>query len=312
MLAISHPQSHLRKKPIQARSRRTVESILEAADRVLRREGYEAASTNRIAQVAGYSVGSLYQYFADKESVVRTLIDQHLVREDQRVADCVHQQKGRSLPTALESVLGFLLQGRSADAHIYTTLAEQADWLYGEPALMRILGRQSAFPSALAQLAVEHWDELRRDDLAASLWVMMAATQAVTFELAARPQPDVSLSSLLAPVREAWSRALQAPRAEHALADAVARIWQHRTVPAEALAAPHRLAELRALLLGSVTRNDPRRLAPAGFALACLSALNAAPAGARPGVDDLALDRELRVFASALLEACRGPLPGAS
>ena len=69
------PRTTPRKKPIQARSAETVEVILEATTRVLVREGYEAANTNRIAMEAGVSIGSLYQYFPGKEALVAALAE---------------------------------------------------------------------------------------------------------------------------------------------------------------------------------------------------------------------------------------------
>src|SRR4029077_6829621 len=59
-----------RKSASQKRSRVTVETLLDATARVLTREGYDRASTNRIAAKAGVSVGSLYQYFPNKEALV--------------------------------------------------------------------------------------------------------------------------------------------------------------------------------------------------------------------------------------------------
>ncbi|MCP5056728.1 MAG: TetR/AcrR family transcriptional regulator [bacterium] len=308
-MATSPSRRHLRKKPIQARSRQTVKSILEAADRVLRRDGYDAASTNRIAQIAGYSVGSLYQYFADKESVVRTLIDQSLAVEDELVGDCLAKGAGEPLGQALGALVEFLLQSRWTDAHVHRTLESECGELYGQSALARVLEAQSVFPTALQQLAVKHWPGLRRDDVGAALWVLMAATQAVTFQAAVNPQPDVTLASLVQHVGEAWNRALKAPASEHPLVEELAPLWQQdsNSSPVNALAAAHRLAELRALLLRSSSLSDPARFAPAAFALACLPSLAALPASARPGVSDEALDRELRVFASALLETCLPP-----
>lgn len=64
-----------RKSPVQKRSKITVDVILEAAARVLAKEGAEALTTNRIAEVAGVSVGSVYQYFPNKESIVAALVD---------------------------------------------------------------------------------------------------------------------------------------------------------------------------------------------------------------------------------------------
>ena len=66
-----------RKTASQRRSRLTVDAILEAAARILIKEGFDKASTNRIAEVAGVSVGSLYQYFPGKEAIVAALIDRH-------------------------------------------------------------------------------------------------------------------------------------------------------------------------------------------------------------------------------------------
>ncbi len=71
------------RRPRQARSRATVEAILEATAQVLRRDGLEACTTSRIAKRAGVSVGTLYQYFPNKETVYDALIDQLL---DERVA----------------------------------------------------------------------------------------------------------------------------------------------------------------------------------------------------------------------------------
>lgn len=62
-----------RRKPIQQRSRATVDAILEAAAHVLRTEGWARFSTNRVARRAGVNIGSVYQYFADKEAVIHEL-----------------------------------------------------------------------------------------------------------------------------------------------------------------------------------------------------------------------------------------------
>ena len=59
-----------RKQPQQPRSRATVGVILDAAIRVLDREGLEAMTTSRVAEVAGVSVGTLYQYFAHRDAII--------------------------------------------------------------------------------------------------------------------------------------------------------------------------------------------------------------------------------------------------
>lgn len=69
-----------RRPPVQARSQATVEAILSGAVRVLDREGLEAGTTTRIAEVAGVSVGTLYQYFADRDAVLDALQDREFSR----------------------------------------------------------------------------------------------------------------------------------------------------------------------------------------------------------------------------------------
>lgn len=59
-----------RRRPRQARARETCEAIFEAAAQILEREGECAFNTNRIAERAGVSVGTIYQYFPDKEAIL--------------------------------------------------------------------------------------------------------------------------------------------------------------------------------------------------------------------------------------------------
>ena len=66
-----------RKPPQQDRSKITVEAILTATAQILTQEGYDTASTNRIAERAGVSIGSLYQYFPNKEALVAALVERH-------------------------------------------------------------------------------------------------------------------------------------------------------------------------------------------------------------------------------------------
>jgi AcrR family transcriptional regulator len=90
-----------RKSPRQARSADTVETILAAATRVLERESLAGFNTNRVAEVAGVSVGSLYQYFPNKSALIAALIDRQQSALAQAIEDCVAAHEGRSLPDTL-------------------------------------------------------------------------------------------------------------------------------------------------------------------------------------------------------------------
>ncbi len=66
----------VRKHPRQARAKATVDCLLIAAQRILAKEGLGAFTTNRVAVVAGVSVGSLYQYFPNKQAIAAALLAQ--------------------------------------------------------------------------------------------------------------------------------------------------------------------------------------------------------------------------------------------
>jgi AcrR family transcriptional regulator len=69
-----------RKLPRQARAQATVHAILEATVQILEREGLDAATTTRIAEVAGVSVGSLYQYFSHRDAILHALQEREFER----------------------------------------------------------------------------------------------------------------------------------------------------------------------------------------------------------------------------------------
>ncbi|MCA9629769.1 MAG: helix-turn-helix transcriptional regulator [Myxococcales bacterium] len=88
----------LRRTPQQARSRETVLTILVAAARVLNQHGFKRLSTNRVAKVAGVSVGSLYQYFSGKEDLLGQLAERRV-----EVLTVEHQSRTHRAETLEES-----------------------------------------------------------------------------------------------------------------------------------------------------------------------------------------------------------------
>lgn len=90
-----------RKRPRQARATHTVEAILEAAARILEGQGLSAFNTNAVAERAGVSIGTLYQYFPAKEAILVALIRRK--REGLLAALRAAAEEGRGL-TLVETV----------------------------------------------------------------------------------------------------------------------------------------------------------------------------------------------------------------
>lgn len=80
MPALAEPIEKPRKQPLQARSVATVNAILSACIQVLARVGKEKLTTTLVAERAGVSVGTLYQYFPNKRSLLQEVLRQHLLR----------------------------------------------------------------------------------------------------------------------------------------------------------------------------------------------------------------------------------------
>jgi AcrR family transcriptional regulator len=95
-----------RKIPQQDRSRMTVEAILEATTHILTEEGYDKANTNRIAERAGISIGSLYQYFPNKESLMAALMEQH----SNEIAELVESRLKNLFDAPLENTIPELVK----------------------------------------------------------------------------------------------------------------------------------------------------------------------------------------------------------
>ena len=98
-----------RKLPTQSRSRATYDAILKATAQVLAREGIDSLNTNRVAEVAGVSIGSLYQYFSNKESMMQALIDSYADNFIQHLQGYLGQLSAEPASEAIRSYVKAML-----------------------------------------------------------------------------------------------------------------------------------------------------------------------------------------------------------
>lgn len=108
---MSDPQATtpLRRQPVQQRSAKRVEQMLDASAQLIDEVGYDALTTTMIAKRAGVAVGSLYQFFPDKRAVVRALTQRNVDRFLAEVAERLASEDPGNWWAVVDSVLDIYL-----------------------------------------------------------------------------------------------------------------------------------------------------------------------------------------------------------
>ncbi len=117
-----------RKAPLQARSRETVRTILDAAAQVFAARGYAAGTTNHIALSAGVSIGSLYEYFPNKDALLVALMEDHLRAGEALLAATAEETlaAGSDLRTVVGRFVQAMVALHARDRSLHRVLFEEA------------------------------------------------------------------------------------------------------------------------------------------------------------------------------------------
>lgn len=115
-----------RKKPRQERAKATVETILEAAAHVLVTSGYEGTTTKAVAERAGVSIGSLYQYFPSKEALVAMLLERFHQRALEVLSDKLVPHPITDLEQEVRELVRVLVAFYGVNPRLQRVLLEQA------------------------------------------------------------------------------------------------------------------------------------------------------------------------------------------
>jgi AcrR family transcriptional regulator len=94
-----------RRTPVQRRSRERVERILGAAEQLVVSSGVEALTTRAVAERSEIPVGTLYQYFADRDAIISALIERHVLSMDERVAAALGNLERYSVRSIVETTV---------------------------------------------------------------------------------------------------------------------------------------------------------------------------------------------------------------
>lgn len=145
---------NVRREPKQLRSKQTVNTMLDAVTVVLKRYGPDGVTTNRISEVAGFSIGSLYQYFPDKQAIYRALHERHVNEVREAITHALAENASGSFEDFTRALVEGLVNVHAADPQLHqliTALVPEG------PAEFR-----SALCEIFEQVVVPADDETRR------------------------------------------------------------------------------------------------------------------------------------------------------
>jgi AcrR family transcriptional regulator len=167
-----------------------VDEILSAAAQVFEAHGYAAGTTNRIAERAGVSIGTLYQYFPSKEALAVALLERHIADTDHRLHQWVdHMVADRhGLRAALHDYVAGMLEMHS-----------------GRPRLQHILIEETPLPERVHQALLEAercgamtvagllrtYPEIRHASLDQAGYLVVQTVESLTHRFAAHPDEQI-------------------------------------------------------------------------------------------------------------------------
>jgi AcrR family transcriptional regulator len=175
-----------RKQPVQARAQATVEAILAAAASILERDGPARLTTNAVAAQAGVSIGSLYQYFPNKQALTAALIERSAGSLEQSVAKAGRDARSMLFEAGLRLLIGTIVRHQLGRPALERTLEFEERRLPFDAGVPRIR-------SALRAFLEQHRGRLWVSDLAAAADDVQSMTRALTDTAAQRGErnPDV-------------------------------------------------------------------------------------------------------------------------
>ncbi len=199
--------SRPRKQPRQQRSRATWDAILDAAAQLFGQMGYAATTTNKVAERAGVSIGSLYQYFPDKDALLMALAERHLSEAtDVLVEVFVALQRDQpDLQGTLTRLIDAVVALHRQDPAMHRLLFDQTPRTPEMAARLRSLERQLA--TAVAE-------QLQRLGVGGALpatrgLLLVQAIEAQIHGAVLDPPDDLPTEGLVHEMLELWLRALK-------------------------------------------------------------------------------------------------------
>jgi AcrR family transcriptional regulator len=170
-----------RKRPRQARSKATVDAILAATARLLVKHGFDGLTTNAVATAAGVSIGSLYQYFPNKEALVGALVEHHIEHTSGAVVAELARVAQLPIAEAARAVVELTVRAHAIEPELHRVLTEQVPRV-GRLARLRELDEIAS--RAVAALLQARKAELAIGDPELAAFVLVSAIESIVHRAA--------------------------------------------------------------------------------------------------------------------------------
>ncbi len=168
MKLVAKERSQPRRVPPQSRALVTIDCILQVAEAIISEVGYNASSTEGIAQVAGVSVGSLYQYFPNKDAIAAALVEKAMIRAAARIRETILACMDIPIERGTPQVMRVILETRRQHAFVFSRLQR------GEPKLAkttRQMTPENFLHTTIHAYYIRHQHEIRVESLETAMFV---------------------------------------------------------------------------------------------------------------------------------------------
>ncbi|HEY4124505.1 MAG TPA: TetR/AcrR family transcriptional regulator [Rhizomicrobium sp.] len=192
----------MKKIPTQERSRQTVEALIEATARTVAEMGWALTTTNHIADRAGVSVGSLYQYFENREELFAALIEREIGSITAKLDEQIPFLLKVDAPTAIRAVLEVAFAYFESNERLFTELAN--NWqATGSTAFVDAF--EGYMLDAMRMFMAQNYAKYEPIDLNAVSFIMSNGTMFVLSRFISRKPKGVTKESLIAHITELYS-----------------------------------------------------------------------------------------------------------
>lgn len=160
-----------------------VEVILEATARVLVRHGYAETNTNLIAKTAGVGIGSVYQYFPNKDSIIVALHHRHALQMRKVMVDVLSRSNGSTLREAVDALVRALLKAHRVEPELHRILEVEfpLDLRTGGHPFNEDISRR------VRELLEDHRREIRQTNMELAVYIILNVIKHLVHQTVSEP-----------------------------------------------------------------------------------------------------------------------------